>query len=223
VVGSRVVEHDRQFAEPPLLVGHRPAEQGLDVVLADRGELEDLAPADQRAVDAEERVLCRRPDQQHVPGLHVRQQDVLLGAVEPVDLVEEQHRPPAVVPEPLFGRVKNRPHLLHPDGGRVHLLELALGVVGYQRRERGLPGPRRAVEDDGRQPVGLQHPPEQLAGGEEVLLADELVQRPRPHPDGERGDAVEIPLADVGEQVHLAPGLYPTARRTAGSPKARGL
>src|SRR5262249_18425650 len=41
----------------------------------------------------------------------------------------------------------------------------------------------------------------QLAGAEEVLLADELVQRPRPHPRGQRPGPVEVRLALGREQV----------------------
>ncbi len=40
----------------------------------------------------------RRPDEDHVALLHVRQEHVLLGLVEAMDLVDEQQRPLAAWP-----------------------------------------------------------------------------------------------------------------------------
>ena len=80
--------------------------------LGQRLELEDLAARDQRRVDAEERVLRRRADQDDQPVLDVVEQHVLLGAVEAVDFVEEQDRPPAVVGEAVLGPVDDLADLL---------------------------------------------------------------------------------------------------------------
>src|SRR5205814_8162414 len=78
----------------------------------------------------------------------------------------------------------------------------------------GFPGPRRAVEAARAEPVGHQHPAEQLAGAEEVLLADELVQGPRPHPGGQRLRPPAVGGLHVGEQVHAsAPAVNGGIRR----------
>ncbi|MBD0257279.1 MAG: ABC transporter permease, partial [Cytophagales bacterium] len=42
----------------------------------------------------------------------------------------------------------------------------------------------------------------QFAGGEEMFLSDEFIQRPRPHPHRQRRDPLHVPLANVAEQVH---------------------
>ena len=57
-------------------------------------ELVDLCARQECRVDLEVRVLRRRADQGQQPVLDTRQQRILLGLVEPVDLVEEQDRPP---------------------------------------------------------------------------------------------------------------------------------
>src|SRR4051812_4307512 len=81
-------------------------------------------------------------------------------------------------------------------------------------RQRRLPRARRAVEDDGRQPIRLEHPPQQLPRPKETLLPHELIQRPWPHAHGQRRYALKILLANVAEQVHSAiiAGLTPAER-----------
>ena len=90
--------------------------------------------------------------------------------------------------QPFLGGVEHRPDLLHADGGRVDLLEVAAGVGGDELGERGFPGAGRPVEDDAGQPVGLEHPAEQFARSEKMLLPGELVERARPHPHRQRRD-----------------------------------
>ncbi len=71
----------------------------------------------------------------------------------------------------------------------------------------GLARAGRAVEDERGEPVGLEHAPQQLALAEEVLLADELLQRARPHAGGQRragtGPGLLVRLLLV-EEGHLA-------------------
>ena len=201
VVGQR----HRDLAQAALLVGQRPADERPDVLPRQRLEGEDLAAREQRRVDREERVLRRRADQDDDPFFHVRQQHVLLCAVEAVDFVEEEDRPLAEVFEVLAGLGQDFADFLDAGGDRVHRLEAALGVVGDDVRERGLSGPRRAVEDQRGEAVGEQHSPEQLAGPEEVFLPDELVERSRPHPRRERPGLAAVLFAEIVEEVHDPP------------------
>ena len=55
----------------------------------------------------------RGPDQYKDSGLHRRQQGVLLGLVEPVDLIEEQDRAPAMRSQPLLGFLNYLPNIFH--------------------------------------------------------------------------------------------------------------
>ena len=118
---------------------------------------EDLAAAQQRRVDREERVLRRRPDQDDDAVLDVRQQHVLLGLVEAVDLVEEQDRPLAVG---LRGRAR-----ASASTSRTSLMPAATALSGAKRLlvwlgddvgQRRLAGAGRAVEDQRAEPVGLR-------------------------------------------------------------------
>ena len=177
-----VVQMDLVLAQPALLVGHGPPEQRLDVVARKRLELEDAAAADQRAVDREERVFGGRADEDHHALFHVGQQHVLLGLVEAVDFVDEQQRPLALGREPVVGRREDFAQFLHAAGDRADLLEMAAAFAGQQPGQRGLARARRTVEDHRAEPIGRQQPAEQFPFAEKVLLADELVERGRPHP-----------------------------------------
>ena len=110
------------------------------------------------------------------PGFDVAEEDVLLGAVEAVDFVEEEDGALAGVAEAILGGVEDGADFLHADGGGVDLLEVAFGVLGDERGEGGFAGAWRAVEDDAGQPVGFEHAAEEFAGAEEMLLADEFLE-----------------------------------------------
>ena len=173
---------DLVLSQAAFLVGDRPAKQGFHVVGRKRLELEYPAAADQGAVNREEGILGGGPDQDCHALFDVGQQDVLLGLVEAVDLIDEQQRPLSRRREPVAGFAEDFPQFFHAAGHGAQLAEVAAGGPGQQAGERGLAGAGRAVEDHRTEAVGRQQPAEQFAFAQEVLLSDELVQRPRPHP-----------------------------------------
>ena len=120
-----------------------------------------------------------------------RQQGVLLGLGEAVHLVDEQHGAAAGVGELALGGGDDRPDLLDAGVERGQLDELPLGGQRDDVRERRLAGAGRAVEDQRHRLVGLDQPAQRRPRAEQVLLADDLVERPRPHPDGERRAGVD--------------------------------
>src|SRR6266545_1301924 len=77
------------------LLGQRAPHQGADDVLGQRFEGEQHAARQQRRNDREVRVLRRRRQQRDRTVLHRTEQRILLGLVEPVHLVDEQHGLPA--------------------------------------------------------------------------------------------------------------------------------
>ena len=83
--------------KPRSVIGDRPADQRPDLLFAQRRKLKNLAPADQRRIHRKKRILRRRPHQHDQPRLHIRQQNILLRAIEPVNLIEKQNRPLAAV------------------------------------------------------------------------------------------------------------------------------
>ena len=114
------------------------------------------------------------------PSSTAGQQRVLLRLVEAVDLVEEEDRR-AAAGAPLAGAGD---HLAHLGAAGLHggqLLEGGVGVLGGEPRERRLAGARRAVEHHRVRLAGLERRAQRRALAEQVLLADELVERLRAH------------------------------------------
>jgi hypothetical protein len=114
------------------------------------------------------------------------QQDVLLGFVEAVDLVDEEDGGLAAQVAPGAGLVD-----LGADFGDVGFdaiegLEAGAGGAGDDAGEGGFTGAGRSVEDQRGEAVGLDRAAEEFSFAEDVLLAGDLVERPRPHPGGER-------------------------------------
>ena len=230
-VGARREELDH-------LVGHlglralaaldRAPQQRLEVLGRELLELVDLRAREQRAVDLEVRVLRRGADQRHEPVLDGRQQRVLLRLVEAVDLVEEEDRRAAAL-APLGRAGDHLAHLGAPRLDRGELLERGVGVLGGEAGERRLPGPGRAVEDHRVRAAGLERGAQRGARSEQVLLADELVERGRPHPRGERAVGrqpvirsflgwVEQPLhPSIFAQPWDAPSLCPPSSANGGA------
>ena len=189
-------------AQPALLVGNRAEQQRFDVVDRKRLKLKDAAAADQRAVDREERILGGRADQNHHAFLDVGQQHVLLGLVEAVDFVDEQQRPPPLGRKPVVGGGQHLAKFLHAGGDRRKLLKMAAAFAGQQPGERGLARAGRTVKNHRAQPIGLQQPPQQFPFAQKMLLADELVERKRPHPRRQRLRFASIRLFAGFEEGH---------------------
>src|SRR3954464_6042657 len=165
------------MAEAVVWIGDGALDEGFDVVFAEGGELENLRATDERGVDGEERILRRRADEEDLPVLDIGQKDVLLGAVEAVNLIEEEHRALAMQAEALFGVVDDFANFLDADSRGVELLEVRFAVVCNQRGERGFAGAGRAVEDHTGKPIGLEHAAQELARAEKMLLAGKFVER----------------------------------------------
>ena len=118
-----------------------------------------------------------------------------------MDLVEEQDRAAVVLAEALPGPLDDLAHVLHAGVDRRHLLEGALGRAGDGERQRRLAGARRTPEDRRRQAVLLDEAAQRLAGSDEVVLADDLVDRARPEPGGQRRLGAQTLLGRGAEQV----------------------
>ena len=143
-------------------------------------------------VELEGRILGRRADEDDGAVLHDRQEGILLGAVEAMDLVDEKQRAPAV------GATQPRrlEHLLQiGDAGkdRRDLLEGVIHLMGEQPRHGGLAGARRAPEDHRTEARRLEHARQDPALARQMFLADDLAELARPQPVGQRPGAV-VPL-----------------------------
>ena len=148
-------------------------------------------------------------DEQHDPVLHRGQQGVLLGLGEAVHLVDEQHRLLARE-EAAAGQFDDAAHFLHPGGQRGQCLEAAAGGPRDQRRERGLAGAGRTVQEDGR---GAPTPPRGVAAAHRGP-ADAAARPPR----RACGDACARPAVRGGRPTpDREPIAGPPPRRAAPS------
>ena len=162
--------------------------------------------------------------------LDVREQRVLLRAVEAVDLVEEEDRALALLAQAGAGALGDLAHVLHARGDGRQRLERLAGGAGDEAGDGGLAGAGRAPEDHRREPVGLDQDPQRLPGPEQVLLADDLVERAGPQAGRERRPPLES-LGDrsAEEVVGHRPMLRPTVlerlvpRRYRFSPTGRAV
>ena len=135
------------------------------------------------------------------------QKGILLRFVEAMNLVDEDDGARAV----LAGAVGIAHDLLDfldagEHGGKLD--EVGLGDAGDDLGERGLAGPGRAPEDHRGGIVALDLHAQRLAGPDEMLLADEFIERARTHAVGER-DArlrrrdLESFRRDGREEIHI--------------------
>ena len=85
LVGGRATAR----SQAALRIRQRTLEHGHDVGGRERIEPEKMAAAEERRVDIESGVVRRGADEAHTAFLHVGQQQILLGLVEPVQLVDE--------------------------------------------------------------------------------------------------------------------------------------
>ncbi len=116
----------------------------------------------------------------------MRQEGILLGLVEAMDLVEEEDGPLLVEGEAILGLGDRGPNLDDARHDRRHRREMGTDLAREQAREARLAGPGRSPEQDRCEVAARDRPSERPALTDEVLLADELIERSGAHPGRER-------------------------------------
>ena len=192
-VDHRVIRHG-----PPQHRRHLLVAQGLQCIHARARE--------QRAVDLERGVLGGRADQRDQTVLDRRQQRVLLGLVEAVDLVEEEHGLGPAHPT-ACGAAMSRPlqHRAHLGAARLHgaqLLEHRIRMLRHDPRERRLAGARRSVQDHRVGVPLLDRRAQRRAVAQEVRLPDEVGERRRPHARRQRAIVLGGVSPGLGIRLH---------------------
>ena len=134
----------------------------------------------------------------------MREDDVLLALVEAVDLIYEEDGALLLQAEAVAGLSDDAAEVgdAGSDGGDG--LEMGAGEGGDDAGEGGLAGAGGAPEDDGGELISLYGPAEDVAGADELLLADELVEGAGAHAGGQRGLAVGTALGRLGEHVGVS-------------------
>ncbi len=179
-------------AQAALFVGESTEEQRLDVVDGERLELEDLAAADQGAVDGEKGIAGGRADERDDAFFDVGKERVLLAFVETVDFVDKEQRALAAAGQIVAGLPEDVAEVFDAAGDGRELLEFFLAFGGEQAGERGFSGAGGAVKDYGAQSVGGEEAAEQLARPEKMLLAGEFGERAGAHAGGQRLGGLEV-------------------------------
>ena len=212
VIGQRdAAGRPERTGQAAFLVAQRPADDGPDLVVGQWLEPPDAHPRQESSVHLEVRVLGRRADERDRPVLDVRQEGVLLGLVEAVDLVEEEEAPRPVQIESFLGLGDRRADLDDPGHDRRHAAEVGADLGCEEAREAGLAGPRWAPQQERCEMPTSHAPTQRTTLADEVLLPDELGQVARSHPGGQR-----LPLGRRLEES-LGSGPFDASRAWHGS------
>jgi len=100
----------------------------------------------------------------------IREQHVLLRAIETVDLVDEQQRLAAPRGQPVARFLEYRAHSLDAVRYGAQLPELTTALAGQQAGQRRLAGPWRTEKKSRPESVGLEQAAQQLALAQKMLL-----------------------------------------------------
>src|SRR5439155_418888 len=129
-------------------------DDALQLVAVEGFEPEHAAAREQRSDDFEGTIRGGRADERDGPVLDVGQDRVLLGLVEAMDLVDEQHG--AHAGALMHGRLRHRLAQVGDAGrDRAHGHHPRLRLGGQEPGERGLPAARWSPQDDARQVARL--------------------------------------------------------------------
>ena len=199
------VDLDAEAAKAAVGVDQRATHDRLELRLGQPLEHVHPAPRQQGRDHLEGRILGRRADQGHGAALDVGQERVLLSLVEAVDLVDEQDRALAAERQTVLGLGDQAADLLDSREHGGERREVGPGVRGEEGGKGRLPGARRAPQDHRVKVARLDGGAEQSPGPEQVRLANELVERLRPHPLGQRGRFAPALARRLLEQLHAAP------------------
>jgi hypothetical protein len=204
-------------AQAALVVGQGALQYQAQLRRVERLQHHDPAAGQERRVDLERRVLGGGADQHHVARLDVREQRVLLRLVVAVDLVDEHDGASLLALAPYLGVAQHLAQLLDAREHGAHRLEVVARAPADHVGERRLARAGRAPQDHRALGVGLDRPLQRLARRQDVLLAQHLLERARPHAVGERRvgpHAVGSGSGLVGEEH--AGGVVARHGRTTG-------
>ena len=168
-----------------------------------RLEHEHAQARQQRRVQLERRILGRGADQRDDAGLDGRQERILLRAVEAMDLVAEQDRAASFDLAALLRFANDLAHARHAFGHGAERHELLVGVAGEQARERRLAAAGRAPQHHARDRALLDRFAQRLAGAEQLLVAEEIVEGVGPQPMGERRCRPSPAASAAGKELEL--------------------
>ena len=185
--------------EAALLVEQSAAQHREQIILGERLEDIDARAGQQRVVELERGILCRRPDEGQRAVLDVGQEGVLLRLVEAMHLIEEQDRPAIAHVTVLFSLGYRAANVLDAGHDGRQGNEMRFGRSRNEARQGRLARAGRTPEDHRVRPALPDRPEQRLALVEQVPLAREFVERRRSHAIRQR--PVRGAVRNSGEQV----------------------
>ena len=169
--------------------------EGLDVDLGQRPQDIDTRPGQQGGVDLERGILGRRADEGDRAAFDVGQEGILLGFVEAMHFVDEQHGPP---PGERLGLRDRLAHIAHAREHGGEASPFGTRCVREQSRQRGLAGARRSPKDHRVDDAVIGQFAQGPSFVEEVLLTHEVGQAARAHAIRQRSAGRQFQLRVKG-------------------------
>ena len=174
----------------------------------------------QRVIQFEGGILRGGPDKHHRAILHMGQKGILLRFIEAVHLVDEQHRGTVLLLLDQARLLHCGADILDPGEHRGKAEKMRAGVVRDDPGQGGFAGAWRTPEDHRVEPVLLDRPPQGLTLGDDMGLADKLIQGPRSHAVRQRAGLIAGRFVEQVAWTHKSPtsGLInPLSDRSAGA------
>jgi hypothetical protein len=148
-------------------------------------QLKNLGPRNQSAVDAEKRVFGCGADESNGAIFHFRQQNILLGAVEPVDFIDKDHGSLAARGTAVSSGFQDAPQFPHRSIHSAGPLENAIGSGGDDQSQRRFTSARWAIKNQRSQAIGLDRAAKQLSRAKQMELPRVFIECARPHTGGQ--------------------------------------
>jgi hypothetical protein len=111
----------------------------------------------------------------------MRQENILLGFAEVMDLIDEQNRLDTIGFFPVIRSRKQGTQGGYIGQHTAGPLKPAPGNRGNGFGNRGFTATRWPIQDDAPQPVSFNGSAQELAFAQNMILSDNIIQRTRPH------------------------------------------
>jgi hypothetical protein len=118
-------------------------------------------------------------------------------------LVDEQNGAASILAPQLLGRGNSLANIFHPGQHRIDGNEVGAGGVSDDLGQGGFARSRWAKENQRRELICLNRPPQEPPWPHHRILTDELVQCTGPHPGRQGSFPVNLLLAMVIKEIHI--------------------
>ena len=154
----------------------------IQICQGQRLELKHPRSAHQGFVHLKKGILSGGPNQNHGAVFHPGQQRILLSFIKAMHLINKQNGSSPKLSPQILGLGDRVSNIFNPSQHCVQGNEVGTGGIGNNPREGRFTRPRRPIENERRQLISLDGPPQEPPWPHHRILPDKLVQGARPHP-----------------------------------------